>query len=85
MPTIAIFAGIIIRMYFLSGEHNPPHVHALYGEYAAAIAIKTRSLLDGHLPPGELGKVRRWMEAYEAELLEMWETQQFRRLPALGR
>ncbi len=24
MPTIALFYGIIIQMYFLSSEHNPP-------------------------------------------------------------
>jgi hypothetical protein len=24
MPTISMFYGIIIRMYFAPGEHNPP-------------------------------------------------------------
>lgn len=85
MPVIAVFSGIIIRMYFLSGEHNPPHVHALYGEFAVAVAIQTREVLDGWIPPKEMGKVRRWMRAFESELMEMWETQAFRRLPALER
>ncbi len=37
MPTLARFYGIVIRMYFLGSEHNPPHVHAIYGEDTAAI------------------------------------------------
>ena len=28
MPTISMFFGILIRMYY--DEHNPPHFHALY-------------------------------------------------------
>ena len=31
MPTICIFYGIIIRMFF--DEHAPPHFHAQYGEF----------------------------------------------------
>lgn len=27
MPTISMFYGIIIRMYFAPGEHPPPHFH----------------------------------------------------------
>jgi hypothetical protein len=33
MPVISRFYGIVIKMYFRKKEHNPPHVHALYGEY----------------------------------------------------
>ncbi|WP_417058521.1 DUF4160 domain-containing protein, partial [Ellagibacter isourolithinifaciens] len=29
----------MIRMYFLQSEHNPPHVHAIYGEDTAAFDI----------------------------------------------
>jgi hypothetical protein len=31
MPTISIFYGIVIQMFWR--EHNPPHFHALYGEH----------------------------------------------------
>ncbi|GEM_PF-3172283 len=27
MPTISMFYGIVIRLYFAPGEHNPPHFH----------------------------------------------------------
>ena len=33
MPVITRLNGIVIKMYFRKKEHNPPHVHALYGEY----------------------------------------------------
>ena len=33
MPEIARFYGLIIKMFFAAREHNPPHFHALYGEY----------------------------------------------------
>ncbi len=41
MPILARFYGIVIRMYFLEGEHNPPHIHAIYNDTTAAIAILT--------------------------------------------
>lgn len=41
MPVLSRFYGIIIRMYFQQAEHNPPHIHAIYGEDMAAIDIQT--------------------------------------------
>jgi len=35
MPTISMFYGVIIRMYYAPGEHNPPHFHAYYNEFKA--------------------------------------------------
>ena len=40
MPTISNFYGMTIKIYFLGKEHNPPHIHVIYGEYTAAINIK---------------------------------------------
>ena len=33
MPVIARFCGIVIKMYLRQKEHNPPHIHAIAGEY----------------------------------------------------
>ena len=41
MPVLSRFYGIIIRMYFLQKEHNPPHIHAIYNEDMAAIDFIT--------------------------------------------
>lgn len=41
MPILSRFYGIVIRMYFQQAEHNPPHIHALYGDDMAEIVIRT--------------------------------------------
>ena len=50
MPVIARFYGLIIKMFFQQKEHNPPHFHAMYGEYVGAINIQTLEMLEGDLP-----------------------------------
>lgn len=57
MPVLCRFYGIIIRMYFQQAEHNPPHIHAIYGEDMAAIAILNNEILEGYLPPKALSLV----------------------------
>ena len=32
MPEISRFYGIVIKMFFKPKEHEPSHIHALYGE-----------------------------------------------------
>ena len=71
MPTISVFFGIIIRMYF--NDHAPPHFHALYGENEATIVIETLEILDGSLPKRAFGLVREWAEMHRGELLRDWE------------
>ncbi|MBQ7475025.1 MAG: DUF4160 domain-containing protein [Clostridia bacterium] len=83
MPVLSRFYGIIIRMYFEQAEHNPPHIHALYGDEMAEIVIRTGEVLEGHLPPKALSMVREWTEINKADLLEMWETQEFKPLAPL--
>ena len=39
MPVIARFYGLTIKMYLLGKEHNPPHIHALYGDYNGVIDL----------------------------------------------
>lgn len=83
MPTLARFYGIVIRMYFLGSEHNPPHVHAIYGEDTAAFDIKTGNILDGSLPNRAADMVKEWISINRADLIEMWETQEFKKLDPL--
>jgi hypothetical protein len=37
MPEISRFLGIIIAMFY--NDHDPPHMHVVYGEYRAKIDI----------------------------------------------
>ena len=83
MPILSKFYGITIRMYFQQSEHNPPHIHALYGDDIAAIEIQTGDILEGNLPPKALSMVREWTELHKSDLLQIWNTQEFVKLPPL--
>jgi hypothetical protein len=83
MPTLARFYGIAIKMYFSGSEHNPPHIHAIYGEDTAAFDIKTGCIIDGDLPGRAAGMVIEWMSYNREDLLRMWETQEFKKLDPL--
>lgn len=83
MPVLARFYGIVIKMYFLQSEHNPPHVHAIYNDDAAAIGIANGELLDGYLPPRASDLVREWISKNREQLLEIWETQEFKKVDPL--
>jgi len=83
MPVIARFYGVVIKMYFRQSEHNPPHIHAIYGEYIGAIDIRTSDMLEGDLPKRALKMVQEWVSQHERELMNMWETQEFTELPPL--
>ncbi len=71
MPTISVFFGIVIRMYY--DDHGPPHFHAYYGEYAAVINIDTLEVRDGRLPRRALSMVLEWAAAHRHELTANWE------------
>ena len=83
MPVLSRFYGITIRMYFQQSEHNPPHIHAIYGEDVAAVNIETGKVLEGHLPKKALSMVQEWISNNRLELLKMWETQEFKALEPL--
>lgn len=71
MPTISVFFGIVIRMYW--SEHAPPHFHAFYGDDEALIDIRGLTVMQGHLPRRAISLVLDWAELHQAELLEDWE------------
>ena len=83
MPVLSRFYGIIIRMYFLQKEHNPPHIHAIYGDDVAAITISDGNVIEGALPCKALEMVKEWVSLHKEELLTMWETQEFKQLSQL--
>lgn len=83
MPVLARFYGLVIKMYFQQSEHNPPHIHCVYGEYMGVIDIRTREMLEGDLPAKALSMVQEWTAQHEADLLAMWNTQEFKQLPPL--
>ena len=51
MPTISMFYGIIIRMFYRDNkQHHIPHIHAEYQGDVAVFAIQDGSILDGSVP-----------------------------------
>lgn len=83
MPILSSFYGIIIKMFFIQADHNPPHVHAIYGEYLGAIDIGTGNLIDGDLPKKAQALVKEWVNIHRDELLHIWYTQNFNKIPPL--
>ncbi len=70
MPELSRFLGIVIYMYF--NDHNPPHFHAEYNDFIAAISIKTLGLIEGKLPSRVMSLVVEWAQEHQDELLENW-------------
>jgi len=70
MPEICRFFGIIIYIFY--NEHQPPHLHAIYGEYEVLITIKGLSILSGELPPRALGLVIEWASLHQEDLKKAW-------------
>lgn len=69
MPTISMFFGIIIRMYFAPQEHNPPHVHAYYQEFKTSISILDCEVIEGQMPSRQLRLILAWIEIHRDELM----------------
>ena len=71
MPRISAFYGIIISMYF--NEHSPPHFHAAYAEFEAAITIETLEIMEGRLPHRALSLVLEWASLHREQLRRNWD------------
>lgn len=83
MPEITRFNGIIIKMFFRPREHDPPHIHALCGEYAGVFLIQTAEMMEGDLPPSAQQLVIQWICLYRESLMVMWTSQNLHKLPPL--
>lgn len=81
MPVISKFYGITIKMYFRQKEHNPPHIHAFYGEYVGIFLIIDGEMIEGDLSDKIQKLVKEFIQCYQQRLLEMWRTQKFEVLP----
>lgn len=71
MPTISVFYGLVIQMYFR--EHAPPHFHVKYGEYKAVVDIQRLAVTEGKLPRRATNLVLDWAELHRAELMKNWD------------
>ena len=70
MPTIDIFDGIKICIY--SGEHRPPHFHAIYNEFEVVVEIESNDIYAGDLPNKHLKKVFDWLAGNSEWAMEVF-------------
>ena len=74
MPTISMFYGIIIRMYFFDNQqHSLPHIHVHYQDHNAIIEIPSGTIIEGKLPKSKQKLVDAWIEIHRDELVADWE------------
>ena len=71
MPTLSVFYGIVVTMYF--DDHGPPHIHVRYGGEKAVVAIADGGILKGHLAPRAARLISEWVALRRAELERNWE------------
>lgn len=83
MPEISRFYGIVIKMFFKPKEHEPSHIHAIYGEYIGIYDLQSMEMTEGDLPRKAQEMVKEWLLKNQNELLEMWSSQKIRKLPPL--
>ncbi|MBO5176037.1 MAG: DUF4160 domain-containing protein [Lachnospiraceae bacterium] len=83
MPEISRFYGIIIKMFFKPKEHEPSHIHALYGEYVGIFDLRTMEMTEGDMPIKAQGLIKEWLSRNQQALLQMWDSQKLRKLPPL--
>ena len=83
MPTVSSFQGIRIVMRLRGKEHAPPPVHAFYQDFEAPFEIATGEIMASAFPEKQAAFVKHFILHYRQELEEMWETEQYKKLPPI--
>ena len=69
MPSISMFYGIVIYLYYL--DHDPPHFHARYQDHEASFDLHGE-VTEGSLPQKQEKLVSAWALLHEEELEANW-------------
>jgi hypothetical protein len=74
MPTISMFYGVVIYLYFFDDErHKLPHIHARFQGQTASFSIVDGTMLAGEIPLPKARLVQAWIEIHREELEADWE------------
>ena len=74
MPTISMFFGIIITMYYFDDvQHNTPHIHVKYQGENAVFSIPDGELLAGKIKNSKSKLIKAWIEIHQEDLMANWE------------
>lgn len=73
MPTISLFYGMIVSMFYYDNkQHNSPHIHVSYQDFKAVFSIPEGILLEGKLPPSKQKILCAWIEIHQEDLMADW-------------
>lgn len=73
MPTISMFYGIVIYMFFYDNKkHKLPHIHASFGDDDAIFSIEEGEIIEGTLPRNKRKLVEAWIEIHKDDLMTDW-------------
>ena len=53
-------------------DHNPPHFHAIYGEFSAVVLVATGEIISGGLPRRAERLVSEWLRVHTNEIYQAW-------------
>ena len=74
MPSISMFYGIIVYMYFMDNrQHKMPHIHAKYQDYEIVLSIPDGEILEGDMPKSKMKLLSAWIEIHQDELMANWQ------------
>jgi len=74
MPSISMFYGLIVYMYFLDNrQHKLPHIHVKYQDEEVIVSIPEGNVLDGGIPSSKMKLLQAWIELHKEELMADWE------------
>ena len=72
-----------VVLFFKPKEHEPAHIHAIYGEYVGLFDIQTFDMFEGDMPQRAQQLIKEWLTQHKDQLKDMWETQIITKLPPL--
>jgi len=74
LPSISMFYGIVIYLYFFDDERQKlPHIHAKYQGQDASFSILDGAILAGEINKGKAKLVQAWIEIHHEALMADWE------------
>ena len=70
MPSISMFYGIIVYMYFRDDQqHKTPHIHVRYQSYEVVVSLPEGEILEGDSPKSKMKLLQAWIELHKDELV----------------
>ena len=73
IPSISMFYGLIVYMYFVDNkQHKLPHIHVKYQEDDVVVQIPEGSVLEGSIPSSKMKLLQAWIELHKEELMADW-------------